>query len=44
MNAFIAAAVGGLLGVVAMVGGVSAIGTGAENPAKASDLYTYADN
>jgi len=44
VNSIIAAAVGGILGMVALVGGVSAYDTGAEDPAKAADLYTYADN
>jgi len=44
LNTIIAAAVGGLLSVVTLVAGVNSVGTGADNPAKASDLYTYADN
>jgi hypothetical protein len=44
MTTIIAAAVGGLLSVVTLVAGVNAVGTGADDPAKASELYTYADN
>jgi len=44
VNTIIAAAVGGILSVVTMFVGVSTYNTGADNPAKAADLYTYADN
>lgn len=44
MNIIIAAVVGGLLSVVALLGGVNAASGGSDNPAKASDLYTYADS